>query len=96
MPNVNFNGKGQIVIDAQIFPGSSGSPVFVVSQDQYLLLGVVSQTMIRHSQLQTLPVNMPPIGIEQILGLGIVVKQEHVRELIDFAVTEYLRRTSTS
>lgn len=96
MPNVNFNGKGQIVIDAQIFPGSSGSPVFVAWDNQYSLLGVVSQTMIRHSQLQTLPANMPPIGVQQTLGLGIVVKQEHVRELIDFAATEFLRRTSTS
>ena len=35
MPNINFNGKGQIVIDAQIFPGSSGSPVFVDWDGKY-------------------------------------------------------------
>ena len=28
VPDIDFNGKGQIVIDAQVFPGSSGSPVF--------------------------------------------------------------------
>ena len=95
MPTVNFNGKGQIVIDAQIFPGSSGSPVFVAWEGQYSLLGVVSETLIRHSQLQTLPVNVPTVGVQQILGLGIVVKQEFVRELIDFTVREFLR-TSTS
>jgi len=88
MQDVDFNGKGQIVIDAQIFPGSSGSPVFVDWDGQYSLLGVVSQTMIRHSQLQTLPANVPQVGVEQILGLGIVIKQKHVRELIDFAVNE--------
>lgn len=94
MPSVDFNGRGQIVIDAQIFPGSSGSPVFVAWDNYYSLLGVVSQTMIRHSQLQTLPANIPLVGVEQILGLGIVVKQRHVRELINCAVNEFVRRTS--
>ncbi len=92
MPNVDFNGKGQIVIDAQIFPGSSGSPVFVASGGKYALLGVVSQTMIRHSQLQTLPTNIPAVGVQQILGLGIVIKQQYVRELIDYATEELVRR----
>ncbi|MYB00323.1 trypsin-like peptidase domain-containing protein [Candidatus Poribacteria bacterium] len=41
MPEVDFNGKGQIVIDAQIFHGSSGSPVFVDWDNEYSLLGVV-------------------------------------------------------
>ena len=96
MPNVDFNGKGQIVIDAQIFPGSSGSPVFVDWDGKYSLLGVVSQTMIRHSQLQTLPANVPQVGVEQMLGLGIVIKQKHVWELIDYTVIEYMRKTSPS
>ena len=70
MPNIDFNGKGQIVIDAQIFPGSSGSPVFVSWEGKYSLLGVVSQTMIRHSKLQTLPVNKyHPLGLNKYLGL---------------------------
>ena len=91
MPNVDFNGRGQIVIDAQVFPGSSGSPVFVDWEGKYSLLGVVSQTMIRHSQLQTLPTNMPPVGVKQILGLGIVIKQKHIRELIDYTINECIR-----
>lgn len=96
MPNVNFNGKGQIVIDAQIFPGSSGSPVFVSWDRKYSLLGVVSQTMIRHSQLQTLPANIPSVGVEQILGLGIVIKQQYVQELINYATEELVRRHLSS
>ena len=93
MPNVDFNGKGQIVIDAQIFPGSSGSPVFVAWDNRYSLLGVVSDTMIRDSKLQILQVHTPQLGVEEILGLGIVVKQRHVRELIDHTVEEFVRRT---
>ena len=94
IPDVDFNGKGQIVIDAQIFKGSSGSPVFVAWDGKYSLLGIVSQTIIRHSQLQTLPTNMSSVGVEEILGLGIVIKQRHVQELIDYAVNEHIRRTS--
>lgn len=92
MPEIDFNGKGQIVIDAQVFPGSSGSPVFVLSDSRYLLLGVVSETIIRHSKLQTLPANHSNEGVEQILGLGIVIKQRHVRELIDYATEEFTEK----
>ena len=88
MPDVDFNGRGQIVIDAQVFPGQSGSPVFVVSGYQCSLLGVVFQTMVKDSQLQILPTNIPRIKVQQILGLGIVIKQRHVIELIDYTVSK--------
>lgn len=94
IPNVDFNGKGQIIIDAQIFPGSSGSPVFVAWDGKYSLLGVVSRTMLRDSKLQILQVNTPQLGVKEILGLGIVVKQKHVQELIDYAVNESIRKMS--
>jgi len=92
VPDIDFNGRGQIVIDAQVYPGSSGSPVFVVVNNHYVLLGVVSETMIRHSQLQTLPTALPKVGVQDILGLGIVVKQKHVRELFEYTVNEFVRR----
>lgn len=108
MPDVDFNGKGQVVIDAQIFEGSSGSPVFVHWGKKYSLFGVVSEAMIRDSELQTLSTNIPKsgleeefrtedvLGIEEVLGLGIVIKQQHVRELIDHTVEEFIRRTSSN
>ncbi len=88
MPDVDFNGRGEVVIDAQVFKGQSGSPVFVKSGHDALLLGVICQTMVKNSQLQILPANMSGVGIEQILGLGIVIKQRHVIELIDYAAGE--------
>ncbi len=94
MPNIDFDGKGQVVIDAQIFPGSSGSPVFVDWNRQYYLLGVVSDTAIGFSELQILPTNEAQVGVQQVLGLGIVIKQQHVQELIDHAVREHLQRSS--
>ena len=86
VPSVDFNGRPQIVIDAQVFQGSSGSPVFVATAGNYRLLGVVSETMIRHAQLQTIPVGHPALAVQQILGLGIVIKQSKVVELITHTV----------
>lgn len=94
VPEVDFNGRGQIVIDAQVYPGSSGSPVFVAVKGQYVLLGVVSETMIRHSQLQTLPSALPNLGVQEMLGLGIVVKQRHVKELFEYTAIEFIKRNA--
>lgn len=91
LPSVDFNGKGQVVIDAQVFQGSSGSPVFVAYGGRYYLLGVITETMIRHSKLQTVPSNLGKLAVEQILGLGIAIKQRHVRELINQTIEKFLR-----
>ena len=89
MPDVDFNGRGQIIIDAQVFPGQSGSPVFVKSaNNQPYFLGVICQTMIKNSQLQILPVIIPRVKVQQVIGLGIVIKQKHVNELIDYTTNK--------
>ena len=86
MPDIDFNGRGEIVIDAQVFPGSSGSPVFVDWDGTYRLLGVISKTMLRNAANTA-----PPQTVDQILGLGIVIKQRHIRELIDYTKSEIVR-----
>ena len=96
MPNVDFNGQGHVVIDAHLFRGSSGSPVFVAWDRKYSLLGVVSEGMRFYSELEEIPINMPPVGVEQMAGLGIVIKQRHVQELIDHTVQEIVRIQGTS
>lgn len=85
MPNLDFNGKGEIVIDAQIFAGSSGSPVFIDWDETYKLLGVISGTMRRRAAIEASAGEIYPT-----LGLGIVVKQRQVRELIDHTVSEVI------
>ena len=87
IPKVDFNAKKQFVIDAQVFPGSSGSPVFNIIGGNFKLIGVISQTMIRHGQLQAVPTGVS-LGVEQILGLGIVIKATVVKELIDYVVNK--------
>ena len=76
-----------MVIDAQVFPGSSGSPVFTVLGGKYKLVGVVTETMIRHQQLQAIPVGVAA-GVQQVLGLGIILKATLVKELIDTVTTK--------
>jgi hypothetical protein len=84
-PAVDFNGKKQFVIDAQVYPGSSGSPVFAVFAGQLRLIGVVSETMIFHEKLQSAPTAMPQ-GVELTMGLGIVISGDLVMGLLEEAV----------
>ncbi|MCK9430452.1 MAG: serine protease [Candidatus Omnitrophica bacterium] len=87
IPKIDFNSKKQFVIDAQVFPGSSGSPVFAALGGNFKLIGVVAETMIRNEQLQAIPTGTV-LGVEQILGLGIVIKSSLVKELIDYAAEQ--------
>lgn len=56
---VNFNGGKKFVIDAQVFPGSSGSPVFIKEQnmkngtlklgsERYFFVGIISRVFQRN------------------------------------------------
>lgn len=75
----DFEGKPEFLIDAGVFPGSSGSPVFILNQGSYstrsgltigsrlLFLGIVSQTMLRSE-----------ITGDVYLGLGRVVRANEV------------------
>lgn len=76
MPNIDFGGHGMVVIDAQVFQGTSGGPVFVDWDGKYRLLGVISATK----------EGVTPSGFPALLGFGFVIKQRHVQELIDHVV----------
>lgn len=86
LPQVDFENKKQFIIDAQVFGGSSGSPVFTVINNKFGFIGVVTQAMIRGEILQTIPTAMS--YIKQPLGLGIVIKASIVHELIDHVVNK--------
>lgn len=84
IPKVDFEGRREFLIDAQVFPGSSGSPVFTALGGQFKLVGVVSQTMIKNEKIQAVPTAVA-LGVTQTLGLGIVLKSNLLRELLDAA-----------
>ena len=101
-PKFDYNGKPVFVIDAQVFPGSSGSPVYInytvedfkngriVLSDHpnIKVLGIIAQTMIRKNQLQSIPVGSVNVT-EEVLGLGIVFKSTVIKETVDEAISKF-------
>ena len=79
LPNINFNGEKLVAIDAQVFKGSSGSPVFIAWDGSYNLLGIISRTVKQRER-------------DDILGFGLVVKQECFSELL-LKVKDYFLKT---
>jgi hypothetical protein len=59
IPKIDFNSKKQFVIDAQVFPGSSGSPVFASLGGNFKLIGVVAETMIRTNNYKRFQLTQP-------------------------------------
>lgn len=89
IPHIDFENKKQILIDAQVFPGSSGSPVFVEVSGYYKLLGIVSEAVIKgldYMQIENAG-ETKQIGAQsypvQFVGLGMVFKHTVVKEVYD-------------
>jgi len=100
-PKVDFDGNEQFIIDAQVFPGSSGSPVFLnIKEAQlnqgkiimgggglpYKFLGVVAATMIRNNKVDFIPTQHVP-STQEVIGLGIVFKATALQDLIRIALS---------
>jgi len=80
----NFQGKPFFLIDAGVFPGSSGSPVLIFNQGSYatkegisfgnrvLLLGVITETIIRTESDSNV-----------YLGLGKAVRAERIHDFLE-------------
>lgn len=103
-PKVDFEGNEQFIIDAQVFPGSSGSPVFLNMKEAqlnrgqiimdnggllYKFIGVVSATMIRNNKINFIPTQHVP-STQEVIGLGIVFKSTALQELIKVAISAKL------
>ncbi len=86
-PRLDFLGKPQFIIDAQVFGGSSGSPVFAEVRGEHRIVGVVTATMIKNQKLQTVN-SVEDLSIQQVLGLGIVLRIGLVTELLMKAVSK--------
>lgn len=101
-PKFDYNGKPEFVIDAQVFPGSSGSPVYINytfedfkngrivlgGQQNIKVLGIVAQTMLRNNILQTVPTGLKSFT-QEVLGLGIVFKSTVIKETIDLLLKKH-------
>ena len=85
----DYNGKPQIVIDAPVYPGSSGSPVFIKtgrdSSTPLQLLGVLSETFyIKGSSVISDKIESAfTEGNRHYLNFGIIIKTRCVTELLN-------------
>lgn len=83
----DFQSRPGFLIDAGVFPGSSGSPVFIFNQGAYatkdgltignriLFLGMIRQSMIRED-----------FGTRTFLGIGVVLNSSALRDFIDHSI----------
>lgn len=104
-PKFDFDGLPCFIIDAQVFPGSSGSPVYidytfenikngsivVTNQRNIKVLGIVARTFIRGSELKAVESSTTQY-VEEIIGLGIVFKSTEIRKLIRIAVPDIVEK----
>ncbi len=77
LPMLNFNGEPIFLIDAQIWPGSSGSPVYVSAEksgENFSVVGVIRSTI---------PTNDDET---KLLGLGHAIKSSELLKLLSHAL----------
>lgn len=96
-PKYDYNGAKIFIIDGQVFPGSSGSPVMInltveswktgsitIGPQKIRFLGIVAATMIRNNRLEVIDTStVPDITVEEVIGLGIVYKATALKEIVD-------------
>lgn len=91
---LDWEGRPIFLIDASVFPGSSGSPVFYLEQSptgrrnaEPKLLGIVSAVFFRSSagdiELVPAPTTVVPIAhFQEMIDLGVVFKSHLILETI--------------
>ncbi len=103
-PVANYIGSPQVLIDASVFPGSSGSPVFIWDADHSkksknygrprYLLGVLTasfyQTDYGHIEQIAVPTgNDQTVSFNQMIDIGVVVKAIKIVESIEDALATH-------
>jgi len=94
---LDFEGQRQFLIDAAVYPGSSGSPVFIERRGalplrreatrDLLFAGVVAAVFFREEAHHIVPAPVPAnnhgmaLGAEMI-DLGLIIKSDKVLELV--------------
>lgn len=92
----DYNGRPEFLIDASVFPGSSGSPVLIFDRGSYvnragatvfgnrlLLVGVVASVYVRETRGELVLVSTPHAKGEELIDLGIVFKASAIQECVD-------------
>jgi hypothetical protein len=95
---LDFEGRAEFLIDAAVYPGSSGSPVFVYQPEsgrplresgrRFLFAGVVAAVFFREEANHLVPIPVPANNNSMVMGsemidLGLVIKAQAVIEVIE-------------
>ncbi|MBM4180277.1 MAG: trypsin-like peptidase domain-containing protein [Betaproteobacteria bacterium] len=95
---LDFEGRAEFLIDAAVYPGSSGSPVFVYQPDplrpsqsagrKFLFAGVVAAVFFREEANHLVSVPVPANNTSMVMGsemidLGLVIKSQAVLDVIN-------------
>jgi len=108
---LDFKGEKQFLIDASVFPGSSGSPVFIYNKGIYwdkksggtvvghriFFLGMLSAVFKMPDTGEIIiPIEgMPVVRINQLVDIGVVFKAETILETIKEFLEE-MKNTKSS
>lgn len=106
---LDYEGKPQFLVDASVFPGSSGSPVLIAQSGGYsprgggiamgtrvIWLGVMAAVYNHIVEVEELPTSLQSI-VKDPSNLGIVYKASTVDELCDLLLSSHgLQRYSAA
>ena len=92
---LDYDGRPCFLIDASVFPGSSGSPVFIYNDSGYraggtfhlgatriLFVGVLGAVHVQKDVGSIITVTSPRVEVNQLMDLGIVYNWRAVRETV--------------
>jgi hypothetical protein len=100
---LDYCGLPMFLIDASVFRGSSGSPVFIIQRGgfmqagQYrvgstraLFVGIVASTHLQHDEGRiVVSASTPTVEFDQLLDLGLVFNWRAVEETVDILCAKY-------
>lgn len=95
---LDYCDRPQFLVDASVFPGSSGSPVFLLNDNGYkeggtnhigatriLFLGVIAQVHKWTRDGRIVVASKPKVFVDELIDLGIVFNWHAVEETVDLA-----------
>lgn len=92
-----WSGRPVFLVDGSVFGGSSGSPVFLLNEGSYshkggftvgsrlLLVGILAETLVRHSNLPLAVQSAPYAKLAQEMNLGVAFDYQTIEQTLDYA-----------
>ncbi|MFD6550369.1 trypsin-like peptidase domain-containing protein [Streptomyces sp. NPDC058398] len=93
--DLDMGGDPAFLVDGSVFGGSSGSPVFLLSDGMYrtangtvvgdrlVLVGIIAKTMLRQAHVPVEVATAPHVKLAQELNLGVAFNARAIRETLE-------------